>query len=619
MVYQNPGGALNPTIRDRRPGGRGVHDRRRRGEGGRRARPGDAAQGADLRSRQRDAPLLAPALGRHAAARRHRHGAGQGPDAADPRRADHGPRRHGRGRGARPGLRAARGVPLQRPVHQPQPRRDHEDVRPRRRAVRGPAGRGGPGPRGLRRPAPPLRRRAAALPAARRRAQGPAAARHDPRLPAPARRRPAGLRVRRPLRARAGHLLQGGAAVPRPRRRAPQPLPLLGAGARAAARDAGAGGVQAGRPERRAGDPGGGREQDVPPGGPGHPRRRRHELRPAAGRDARPGGRVGQRQDDARPHAARPDARPTRARSSSSTAARSGQGDHQARARRRARAADRLPEPRLGAQPALLRPAHPQPGAGEAARRLERRPRRAPARARALRPLRHAPDQLAAGPALGRAQAARRDRARVRRRAARRRLRRADLGARRLRAGGDPQPARRAAGREGRHLPVHLARPRRRALPVRPHRRALPRPADGARRRRDRVHARRTIPTRRRCCPRCRRSTGSSASGSGSRARSRATATRRPAASSTPAARATSATSAISRSPSSRRSSPGHFWRCHYSVEELRELQATAPEQRPAADPAARSRRARRDAARGAEADSRARAGEQPPPPEDER
>ena len=67
------------------------------------------------------------------------------------------------------------------PVHQPQPRRHHEDVRPRRRALRRPARRGGAGPAGLRRPAPPVRRRAAALPAARRRAQGPRAARHDPR------------------------------------------------------------------------------------------------------------------------------------------------------------------------------------------------------------------------------------------------------------------------------------------------------------------------------------------------------------------------------------------------------------------------------------------------------
>jgi peptide/nickel transport system ATP-binding protein len=28
---------------------------------------------------------------------------------------------------------------------------------------------------------------------------------------------------------------------------------------------------------------------------------------------------------------------------------------------------------------------------------------------------------------------------------------------------------------------------------------------------------------------------------------------------------------------------PGHFWRCHYSVEQLREMQLTAPEERPAA------------------------------------
>ena len=253
-------------------------------------------------------------------------------------------------------------------------------MRPRRRALRGAARRGGPGRRRLPRPAPPVHGRPAALPAARRRAQGPAAAGHDPRLPAAARGRPAGLRVRRPLRARPGDLLAGGAAVPRPRRRAPQPLPLLGAGARAAAGDAGVGRVQAGRPERGAGDPRREPAQDVPPGGPRHPRGGRHQLRPAAGRDARAGGRVGQRQDDARAHAARPHPRPTRGRSSSSTGEPLEKADHQARARRRPRAADRLPEPRLRAQPALLRPAHPQPRAGEAARRLGRRARGAPAR-----------------------------------------------------------------------------------------------------------------------------------------------------------------------------------------------------------------------------------------------
>ena len=186
-----------------------------------------------------------------------------------------------------------------------------------------------------------------------------------------------------------------------------------------------------------------------------------------------------------------------------------------------------------------------------------RRARGAPARARPLGPLRHAADPLAPGAAVGRSEAARRDRARVRRRAARRRLRRADVGARRLGAGGDPQPAGRAAGREGRHLPVHLARPRGRALPVGPHRRALPRAADGARRRRDRVrrpapslHGGAAVvdPAGRRRGPRA---------DPAPRRDPEPRETRRRVASSTPAARATSATSAIRRSRSSRRSSPG--------------------------------------------------------------
>ena len=53
--------------------------------------------------------------------------------------------------------------------------------------------------------------------------------------------------------------------------------------------------------------------------------------------------------------------------------------------------------------------------------------------------------------------------------------------------------------------------------------------------------------------------------------------TRRPAASSTPAARASSATSARTRSRALEEVEPGHFWRCHYPVEELRELQQTPP------------------------------------------
>jgi len=71
---------------------------------------------------------------------------------------------------------------------------------------------------------------------------------------------------------------------------------------------------------------------------------------------------------------------------------------------------------------------------------------------------------------------------------------------------------------------------------------------------------------------------------------------------------------------------PGHFWRCHYSVEELRELQRDAPEARPAGgplEPAARSReqaRGTREEPDSAPAgdrppdDDRAPAGEQPAP-----
>ena len=117
--------------------------------------------------------LPAPALGRHAAARLHRHGARQRPDAADPRRADHRPRRHGRGRGARPGGAAAPRVRDLDPVHQPQPRRGRGHVRPRRRALcRRRWSRKGPTAQLFRDAAPSLHGGAAALPAAARPAQG---------------------------------------------------------------------------------------------------------------------------------------------------------------------------------------------------------------------------------------------------------------------------------------------------------------------------------------------------------------------------------------------------------------------------------------------------------------
>ena len=73
-------------------------------------------------------------------------------------------------------------------LHQPQPRRDLEDVRPRRRAVRRQARRGGAGRDGPPGSAPSVHGRPAALHPAGRRAQGRRPARHDPGLPSEPRR-----------------------------------------------------------------------------------------------------------------------------------------------------------------------------------------------------------------------------------------------------------------------------------------------------------------------------------------------------------------------------------------------------------------------------------------------
>ena len=111
MVYQDPGKALNPSIRVGRQvaevfevGGASKDDARGAG----RRRCWRKVQIADPASVMERYP--APAVGRHAAAGRDRHGAGPQPGAADPRRADDRPRRDRRGRGARPGGRPAHGV-----------------------------------------------------------------------------------------------------------------------------------------------------------------------------------------------------------------------------------------------------------------------------------------------------------------------------------------------------------------------------------------------------------------------------------------------------------------------------------------------------------------------------
>ena len=69
-------------------------------------------------------------------------------------------------------VRAARGVPVERAVHQPQPRRDRAHVRPRRRALRRAARRAGRRRRRLQQPAPSVHGGPAALHPARRRDQG---------------------------------------------------------------------------------------------------------------------------------------------------------------------------------------------------------------------------------------------------------------------------------------------------------------------------------------------------------------------------------------------------------------------------------------------------------------
>ena len=70
--------------------------------------------------------LPAPALRRHAAALRHRHGADDRPLAAHHGRAHHRPRRDHPGRRPRPRRRPQAGVRVGDPLHHPRPRRDRQ-------------------------------------------------------------------------------------------------------------------------------------------------------------------------------------------------------------------------------------------------------------------------------------------------------------------------------------------------------------------------------------------------------------------------------------------------------------------------------------------------------------
>ena len=101
MVYQDPGKALNPSLKI---GRQLTEDFELAGVG--RGEAQDRAIAMLKRVRIADpgcghAALSAPALGRHAAARLHRHGAGQRSGTADPGRADDRARRDGGGGGPR--------------------------------------------------------------------------------------------------------------------------------------------------------------------------------------------------------------------------------------------------------------------------------------------------------------------------------------------------------------------------------------------------------------------------------------------------------------------------------------------------------------------------------------
>ena len=336
-------------------------------------------------------------------------------------------------------------------LHQPQPRRDRARCATAS-ACSTPAGssRRATAETVLQRSAPPVHGRPAALHPARRRAQGPRPARHDSRASCrtsarscPAACSPTAARspttlchteepdAPRPRRRRTRAAATSTSAPRRCRARRPpsSTLPAIDRGADAAAalrrprQD-----VQAARATTST---------------------RSSASRPRSGR-ARRSASSASRAAARRRSPARcsgivePDVGRGRARRARARAARSAKRS----TRRPARAADRLPEPGLGAQPPPPGAPDPLPvaeklagmtGAGAETRLLElmRSVRLAERYAeRAARASSRAASS--SGVAIARAFAGD---------PAARRLRRADLGARRVGAGGDPEPARRAAGR----------------------------------------------------------------------------------------------------------------------------------------------------------------------------
>ena len=213
MVYQDPTQALSPAMRigDQLAEVFHYHEGMDKKAALEQARESLRAR-RHPRSRRDPAPLPLRAVGRPAAARRHRDGAGREPAAAHPRRAHHRPRRHRRGGDPGPDRGAARPHQRRHPPDHPQPGAGRPPLRARRRALRGAAGRGGLGQGSLHRSASPLHDGAAALRPALRHEQDRRRAPDHPR-DAPCPRRPArGLRL-------LGALPDGPAGLQAPRAR----------------------------------------------------------------------------------------------------------------------------------------------------------------------------------------------------------------------------------------------------------------------------------------------------------------------------------------------------------------------------------------------------------------
>ena len=490
MVFQDPLSSLHPQYRVGRQIVEAIraHERISRAEAEQRAIALLEEVGlVDAGRRINDYPHQFS--GRHAPAGDAGDGAGPATEAADRRRTDHRPRRHGAGPTARPaGAAAARPRHRHRARH-PRPRRDRRGRRPRAHDVRRTHRRAAPARPRCSRP-PTTRTRGRCSNACRARCPG-----RRPWCRSRASRR-AWCDCRPGARSHPGARTSSRsvASACRRCRRSPTGTCRSACSRRTPAPAASAVPVAVAAAGHQAADTSGTallRATDLvkhfagpptravrPP--PGRARRRWRGARGVPGRDPRPRRRVRVGQVDPRPAAGRAD------RADGGHRRDRRQGPRRARPAPAADAAAR----RAGDLPGPLRVAQPASPRRVDHRRPARDPRRAvgrrgAARRRADGPRRAQPGapQPLSGRLLRRSTPAHRHRPGVGARPQPGDLRRAGVGPRRVRAGADRQPAATAAARAVAHLRRRVARPRGDRQHRRPRRRDVPRPD-----RRDRRH-----------------------------------------------------------------------------------------------------------------------------------